>query len=205
MQTKRRQSCTVEYPKEVLIRLLEVSVDDGYSVGIRAGAYDILQAGVHLDQRVRPTSGIEEDSRVTMLRSTVVSRARHQSRRGFTDVGDQPHFHEWNPDGRRQLIQGLHELEPPEELGDEHIVAGLEVGPRHGTSQVPCHPPRPRRLLHRTTEHRTDDVDVEGQSELVLIKVSASERRLAAAGKAVDEDQARHLHTVWPDPIHLGI
>lgn len=77
---------------------------------------------------------IEEDGRVTVLWTAVVFGASAESFCRFVDPGSQRDFNEWNSDSGRQLIQGLHELESPDELRDEHIVTSLEMRLGHGAS-----------------------------------------------------------------------
>lgn len=187
-------------PEEGLIGLLDVSFGHGNTAGGRSGADDLVQPGGHGDECVRPSGAIEENGRVTVLWTAVVSGAAADAFRSLIDPGGQHHFDEWHPGGGGEPVQGVHEVDPPEELADEHIVAGLEMGSGHGPSKVPCRQPRYRRLLERTTEHRPDDVDVESQGERVIVEVPASEGRLAAAGQPVEEHQPGHIGTVSEPP-----
>jgi hypothetical protein len=104
---------------------------------MRAGADDLLQAGVHTDERGSTSGGLEKSGRVTVLRAGAIPGPRHETCRGFIDPGLQDDFYEWHPDGNCQPIQDLHELQAPEELGDEHIMTGPEMGVGHGAGQVP--------------------------------------------------------------------
>ena len=158
------RSSGVDRLEKALVGVLNVSVNDDNPAAIGAETDDVLQTGSHLGERLRSSSATEQDGRVLVFRTAVVSRASYEPLRGLIDSGSQHDLDEWNPGVRRQLIQDLNKVDPADELADEHVVTGMEVGLGHSTSEVPGSKPRRRWVFEGTAEHRTDDVDIESQS-----------------------------------------
>ncbi len=82
LSPKRAQSGrspTVDGPKEAVVGLLKVSVDDVNFERVRAGTSDALLAGMHLCECHWPASAIEKDGRVTVFWTPTVFRAALES------------------------------------------------------------------------------------------------------------------------------
>ena len=87
------------------------------------------------------------------------------------------------------LLGLLQELRPAEVLRNDHVVAGAQVHPRHLEGHRAREQAGLDRMVLPAAEHAAHAVEIEVQRERMLVDVALGQRRLADAGRTVEQDE----------------
>ncbi len=176
----------------------DVATGDDDGANIRTPADQVDESVPHLANRVwRVGLGNQRCGIPMGLLRRIVAAPREGGDR-FGPTGDQRELDEDRAAVSGDAVQLVDELGSRQELGDDHVVPGDEMGSRHRRGQCPSGKSGVGRLVEPSAELTSNHVDVEVEGERSCCDESIRDGRFAGRGWTIEEHENRHVGDGMP-------